>query len=527
PFFKRCMRTSRPRSDESDFNYDNTLLKYYSDKKMDLIGAHSQLNFMNQSFSDIADQLFLEKLSNTQSAVQNPKSRQPVHVVYGGANLFKSDTIQKLGKIALRSIETYAPNFVEFADAMWLKGADTLPKFADVIEDLEFRLADNPEKVRAENYDAWFAWTIYNRVIKKLQREPVEDFRIDFEDGYGIRTDAEEDSHAVSASNELAKMVNSAPVDNGLMASNDFAFTNGRASEFIGFRIKSFQPETFKRAVRTLELFLTNFLAKTNNQLPENFVVTLPKISQTAEIEVLCELLDEIEKRNNLPENSIKIEIMIETPQSVQLLSELAEAGKNRLNSAHFGAFDYTASFGITAVYQHLQHDACRFARQLMQINLAPLGIRLSDSVTTEMPVPVHRGAELSDKQKAANKRAVHLAWRKHFNNVTASFINGFYQSWDLHPNQLPARYAAVYAFFVESVDEQATRLKNFIGKAAQAMLTGNRFDDAASAQGLLNFFIRAVRCGAMSEEEVRQKADLSSAELKSASFVKIMELRK
>jgi hypothetical protein len=208
------------------------------------------------------------------------------------------------------------------------------------------------------------------------------------------------------------------------------------------------------------------------------------------------------------------------------LLRELAEAGKNRINSAHFGAFDYTASFGITANHQHLGHDACRFARAAMQVNLAPLGIRLSDSVTTEMPVPVHRGENLSEKQKSENKRAVRQAWRKHFNNVTSSLINGFYQSWDLHPAQLGARYAAVYAFFLESADEQTARLKNFVGKATQAMLTGNQFDDTASAQGLLNFFIRAAGCGAMTEAEVLQKTDLSSEELKSASFIKIMSLR-
>ncbi len=464
---------------------------------------------MNQTFSDIADRLFLETLNNPKSQIPNPKSRMPVHVVYGGANLFKADTINKLGKIALKSLETYAPNFVEFSQAMWLKGADTLPSFDDVIEDLEFRLADNPERVKAENYDAWFAWTIYNRVIEKLKREAIEDFRIDFEDGYGIRRDAEEDSHAMGASDELAK-----------------ALFENTLSAFSGFRVKSFQAETYQRAVRTLELFLTNLLEKTKGKLPENFVVTLPKITQVAEVEVLCKLLDELERQNSLRENSIKIEIMIETPQSVLLLRELAEAGKSRINSAHFGAFDYTASLGITATHQHLQHDACRFARQMMQISLAPLGIRLSDSVTTEMPVPVHRGENLSEKQTAENKRAVHQAWRKHFNNVTFSLINGFYQSWDLHPNQLAARYAAVYAFFLESADEQSTRLKNFVGKATQAMLTGNQFDDAASAQGLLNFFIRAAQCGAMTETEILQKTDLSSAELKSASFARILELK-
>ena len=471
---------------------------------------------MNQTFSDIADRLFQEKLSNPKSQIPNPKSRSPVHVVYGGANLFKADTIEKLRRIALKSLETYAPNFVEFSDAMWLAGADRLPKYEDLIQDLEFRLADDAEKVKTENPDAWFAWTIYNRVIEKLRRDAVEDFRIDFEDGYGIRPDAEEDAHAISASDELAKALSEPPAAAGGLA----------IPEFIGFRVKSFQPETYRRAVRTLDLFLGNLLEKTNGWLPANFVVTLPKITRVEEVEVFCALTGEIERRSNLPENSIKIEIMIETPQSVLLMTELAEAAKNRLTSAHFGAFDYTASFGITATHQHLQHDACRFARQMMQLNLAPLGIRLSDSVTTEMPVPVHRGENLTANQKAENRRAVHAAWRRHFNNVTRSLVNGFYQSWDLHPAQFAARYAALYSFFLESADDQAARLRNFIGKATQAMLTGNQFDDAASAQGLLNFFIRAVNCGAMTESEVMKKTDLSPEELKSASFAKIMESR-
>jgi hypothetical protein len=147
--------------------------------------------------------------------------------------------------------------------------------------------------------------------------------------------------------------------------------------------------------------------------------------------------------------------------------------------------------------------------------------------VTTEMPVPVFRGENLSEKQKADNRHAVHLAWRRHFNNVTLSLINGFYQSWDLHPAQFVARYAAVYSFFLEIADEQGARLKNFVAKATQAMLTGNQFDDAASAQGLLNFFARAHRCGAMTEAEVLQKTGLSPAELESASFAEILELRK
>ncbi len=311
---------------------------------------------------------------------------------------------------------------------MWLKGTDTLPQFRDAIKNLELKLADNPDKVKAENYNAWFAWTVYQRTIKKLRREPIEDFRIDFEDGYGLRTDAEEDGHAMTASSELAK-----------------ALREQTTPPFCGFRVKSFTPENYKRAVKTLNLFLTNLIEKTDGKLPENFVVTLPKITRKDEVETLDGLLAEFEKQTNLENGAVKIEIMVEMPQAIMILSELVEAANGRCTSAHFGAFDYTANLGISATHQHLQHEACNFARQMMQIALSPLDIRLSDSVTTEIPVPVHKGENLTENQLKENKRTIQNAWRKHFNNVTNSLINGFYQSWDLHPGQLVGRYAAVY----------------------------------------------------------------------------------
>lgn len=466
---------------------------------------------MNRTFSDEMLVNVRKKLETSKSEIQSPKSetRNPIHVVYGGANLFKAETPQKLGAIALKSLQTNAPNFTEFAKAMRLKGADSV----ELTADLEKHLDENAEKVKTENYDAWFAREIYRRTIEKLRREPVEDFRIDFEDGYGIRADEEEDAHCLSASDELAR-----------------AFLQNTITPFCGFRIKSFAPETRKRAVRTLDLFLTNLIEKTEGKLPENFVVTLPKITRAAEIKVLYDLLTEFEKQNDLENGAIKIEIMIETPQAIInesgeiALQGLVKAAKGRCTSAHFGAYDYTASFGISGAHQHLRHEACNFARQMMQIALSPMNIRLSDSVTTEMPIAVYTGENLTEKQIKKNKHAVQNAWQTHFNNVTFSLINGFYQSWDLHPAQLPARYAAVYAFFLESKDVQAKRLKSFMEKATQAATTGNQFDDAASAQGLLNFFLRALSCGAINKREVSEATNLNIDELRSASFAKIME---
>ncbi len=474
---------------------------------------------MKQTFSAEKLAEFYSKIESSDSSlIRQPSSlRSPVHVVYGGAHLFRAETPQKLGTLALKSLDEYAPNFMEFSKAMWLKGADILPNYEDAIADLEFQFIEREEKLKRENYAAWFALTVYKKTIEKLRNEPVEDFRIDFEDGYGFRTDAEEDEHCISASEQLALSIRHSAL----------------STPFCGFRIKSFQKETFRRAVRTLDLFLTNLLEKTNGELPENFVVTLPKIKRSEEVEILNDLLGEFEKQNSLENGLIKIEIMIETPEAIINekgeinLRNLVAAGKGRVVAAHFGAFDYTASFGISGTHQHLRHEACNFARQLMQISLAPLGIRLSDSVTTELPVPVHKGENLSDKFLIQNKRAVHSAWRRHFNNVTCSQIDGFYQSWDLHPAQLPARYAAVYSFFLDAKDEQARRLKGFIEKATRAATTGNIFDDAASAQGLLNFFLRALNCGAVGENEVLELTGLSEIELRSASFLQIMENRR
>ena len=176
---------------------------------------------------------------------------------------------------------------------------------------------------------------------------------------------------------------------------------------------------------------------------------------------------------------------MIETPQSIfnergELnLLPLAAAAQGRCVGAHFGTYDYTAGRGITAAHQHMMHLACDFAKEAMQV------------------VPVHHigttASPLTAGQIEDNRRAVHQAWKLHFEHIRHSLVNGFYQGWDLHPAQLVTRYAAVYSFFLESLDPASERLRNFIEKAAQATLVGEVFDDAATGQGLLNYFLRAI----------------------------------
>ena len=445
--------------------------------------------------------------------------RQPVHTVYGGAHLFKSDSAERLGALARRSLDQFAPDFLSFAKAIELAGADGLPDSLEEDSGLLNRLETNGEQVRLENRPAWFAHAIYNRVSEKLRREPVEDFRIDFEDGYGNRPDDEEDGHAASAALEVAA-----------------GMENDTLPPFIGIRIKPFTEELRARSMRTLDIFVSTLVEKSGGRLPENFVVTQPKITIPEQVGALADLFELLEQANGLQSGSLKLEMMIETTQSVINargeinLPLLLAAARGRCVAAHFGTYDYTASCSITAAHQHMMHPACDFAKHMMQVSFAGTGIWLSDGATNIMPVAPHRfsegGTPLTPEQIVENRDVVHRAWKLHYGHIQHSLENAFYQGWDLHPAQLPTRYAAVYAFFLESLDAASERLKNFVDKAAKATLVGDVFDDAATGQGLLNYFLRAINCGALTETEAVERSGLTVAELRSGSFVKILNNR-
>ena len=347
---------------------------------------------------------------------------QPIHTLYGGAHLFKSTTCSKLNLLAQRS-------FAEFA-----------PDSATLVE-----LFGIPEPLAA---------TVHARVTEKLRSGAIEDFRIDFEDGFGVRTEAEEDAAVDNAAREVTAAVETLP-------------------PMFGIRIKSFHAETEARALRTLDRFLSQAT------LPKNFVVTLPKVTSPEQVVGLIEALR--------PYPSARIEIMVETPESIFILPKLLEAAQGKCIAAHFGAYDYTSSLGITAAHQTLQHPACEFARSMMLASLAGTGVWLADGATNLLPIPP----------------AVHEGWKAHYANVRHALYNGFYQGWDLHPAQIPARLVAVYAFFLEGLAEASLRLRNFRAQAEQATRVGAIFDDAATGRGLLNYFERAVHCGAISEDEV------------------------
>jgi citrate lyase beta subunit len=474
---------------------------------------------MNFTIDAIEKEILLNSLRTANLKFQHmypgdKPDRQPVHTVYGGANLFKSDTCPKMGEIALKNLQTYSPNFVILAQVLELEGYKKLPDSPKKIEKLTQKLDDMSEEER-KGHSAWLAYSVYNKIIQKLQTEPVEDFRIDFEDGFGNRPDEEEDATAIQASDELVE---------GML--------NKTISPFIGIRIKPFTEDLKFRGVRTLDIFLTNLLNKTNGRLPDNFVVMLPKVVIPEQVSTMVRLFELFEKKNNLAPGSLKMETMVEATQIIMdeegrnPLMKIVRAGEGRLIAAHFGTYDYTASCGITARYQTMAHPVCDFAHHMTKVALGGTGIFLSDGATNVMPVAPHRKEELTDKEMKENRESVHNAWRIGYDHSMHSLINGFYQGWDLNPAQLPMRYAATYNFFLSSIDDATYRLKTFVERSAISTLTGDIFDDAATGQGLLNFFLKAMNCGAITEEDALETG-LTIEEIRSRSFYKILQGRR
>jgi hypothetical protein len=146
-----------------------------------------------------------------------------------------------------------------------------------------------------------------------------------------------------------------------------------------------------------------------------------------------------------------------------------------------------------------MAHPVCDFAHHMTKVALGGTGIFLSDGATNVMPIGPHRGDNLSYEQQKENREAVHHGWKTCYLHTMHSLVNGLYQGWDLNPAQLPMRYAATYSFFLSSFDDAAFRLKSFVDRAAISTLTGDIFDDAATGQGLLNFFLKALNCGGTS----------------------------
>ncbi|KUN78202.1 DUF6986 family protein [Streptomyces griseoruber] len=380
----------------------------------------------------------------------DPGTRQPIHTVYVPADAFTADTLRSWGDRALAALDAHAPDATSFAACLGLSGE--------------------------------LAGPVHTRVRAKLEREPVEDLRIDFEDGYGPRPDPEEDETAARAARLVAE-----------------AYAKGTAAPYMGIRMKCMEAAVRDRGIRTLDIFLTGLLAA--GGLPEGLVLTLPKVTYPEQVTAMVRLLEAFEKAHGLVPGRLGFEIQIETSQAIlatdgtATVARMIQAAEGRATGLHYGTFDYSACLGVSAAYQASDHPAADHAKAVMQVAAAGTGVRVSDGSTNVLPVgPTPK---------------VHDAWRLHYGLTRRALARAYYQGWDMHPAHLPTRYAAVYAFYREGFTQAAERLARYARRAG-----GDVMDEPATAKALSGYLLRGLDCGALDPAEVTDATGLSRAAL-------------
>ncbi|MFF8538121.1 DUF6986 family protein [Streptomyces sp. NPDC015532] len=380
----------------------------------------------------------------------DPGTRQPVHTVYVPGDAFAADTVRAWGDRALAALDEHAPDAASFAAVLGLT------------DDL--------------------AEPVYDRVRAKLEREPVEDLRVDFEDGYGPRPDAEEDATAARAARLIAE-----------------AYGNGTAAPYMGIRMKCMEAPVRDRGIRTLDIFLTGLMDA--GGLPDGLLLTLPKVTYARQVTAMVRLLEEFEKARGLAPGRIGFEIQIETSQSIlatdgtATVARMIQAAEGRATGLHYGTFDYSACLGVSAAYQASDHPAADHAKAIMQVAAAGTGVRLSDGSTNVLPV--------------GPTENVHDAWRLHYGLTRRALARAYYQGWDMHPAHIPTRYAAVFAFYREGFEQAAARLSRYAGHAS-----GDVMDEPATAKALSGYLLRGLDCGALTPTEVTRSSGLTRQEL-------------
>ena len=386
----------------------------------------------------------------------DPGTRQPVHTVYVPADRFDAGTVRSWGERALALLDEHAPDAASFAAVLGL-----------------------PDDLAEE---------IHTRVRAKLGHEPVEDLRIDFEDGYGPRPDAEEDETAARAAQLVAR-----------------ACAEGTAPPYLGIRMKCMEAAVRDRGIRTLDIFLTGLMAA--GGLPGGLLLTLPKVTYPQQVTALVRLLGAFERTHGLRPGRIGFEIQIETSQAVlgsdgtATVARLVQAAEGRATGLHYGTYDYSAALGISAAHQASDHPAADHAKAVMQVAAAGTGVRVSDGSTNVLPV--------------GPTAQVHAAWRLHHRLTRRALARAYYQGWDMHPGHLPTRYAAVFAFYREGYRQAADRLARYAGRAAGAAGdTPAVLDEPATARALSLHLLRGLDCGALDDAEVMTATGLTRAGL-------------
>jgi citrate lyase beta subunit len=377
-------------------------------------------------------------------------SRQPVHTVYVPADRYHAGLPAEWGAHAGKLVAAHAPDVAALAEIVGIP--------VDLAEQVAPRLGS------------------------KLAGEPIEDLRIDFEDGYGSHPEAEEDAVAMRAADALAT-----------------ALAAGDAPPYVGIRFKSLEAATRRRGIRTLDLFLTRLAAA--GDLPTGLVLTLPKVTDVTQVEAFAEVCAEWERATGAPDGRLRFEIQVETPQAIlgmdggATVARMLSAAPGRVSGLHYGTYDYSAACGVSAAYQSMEHPAADHAKAVMQVAAAGTGVRVADGSTNVLPV--------------GDGDAVRAAWRLHARLVRRSLERAFYQGWDMHPGHLVTRFAATYAFYREGFPVAADRLRAYLGRTDSGVL-----DEPATAQAMASVLVRGLQCGALDEQEVTERTGVDRAVL-------------
>lgn len=385
--------------------------------------------------------------------------RQPIQTTYVAADKFTPNLAFDWGQQALDAAERAGGLAAVAVDARVVSGHDA-----------------------AERADA-----LAVLVENKLRTEPIEDLRLDFEDGYGPRPDDVEDTDVVAAAGHVVAAVR-----------------DEKAPPFIGIRFKCLERPTRARGLRTLDLFIAELCSAA--ELPDGLVLTLPKVTSVAQVEAMVAAAQALESAHGLPAGRIRFEIQVETPQLIlgadgrAPVAQAIHAGAGRVSSLHYGTYDYSASLGIAAAYQSMEHPVADHAKNVMQLAIAGTGVHMSDGSTNILPV--------------GDADNVSMAWRLHARLVRRHLERGIYQGWDLHPAQLVTRYLATYGFYRDGFTGAATRLRNYVQQLDSTVM-----DEPATARALALFIHRGVVCGALTADEVAQHAGLSVEELRSIAL--------
>ncbi|SNT07879.1 DUF6986 family protein [Rhodococcoides kyotonense] len=321
---------------------------------------------------------------------------------------------------------------------------------------------------RVEVFESLDTAGVLPAVRSVLASAPIQDLRLDFEDGYGWRSDDDEDRHARHAGQTLAALA-----------------ADSSGPSWLGIRSKGLAPHERRRGIRTLELVLD-----AAGGVPAGFVFTVPKLRAAEQVTAVVALCEEIERAHGLPVGVLRFELQIESPQAIvgsdgtATLARALRLAHGRCTSMHYGTYDYSAACGITSAQQSLAHPVADHAKNVILAAAAQTGVWVSDGSTQVVPTGTPSDVE--------------AAIQRHHGLVTRSLERGFYQGWDMHPGHLATRWAATFAFFRQAMPTAASRVAAYLARQDSGVM-----DEPATAQALAGVLVRGLDSGAVTELEL------------------------